>query len=132
VVDPTSLSASTIGPLTGLEYNPELTGTGNAELWAYFPGYTTSGQVARLNKTTGAREMPFNLPNLSGMVVAWAFAHYGGQYYIFVTTDDGLGTTTSQVLKLDPTTGMITTAVANSPYEVVGAGVSTCAPVVVN
>ncbi len=136
-VDPMTLATTTLGPISNFEYSPEFTGTGNAELWAYFPGSTTSGSVVLMDKTTGARTQTYNLPNLSGTVVAWAFAHYGGRYYIFVTTSDALGISmTSQVLRLDPMgnggAGQVDTIIPNSQYIVVGAGVSTCAPVVID
>jgi hypothetical protein len=118
--------------------SPELTGTGNAELWAYYPG--GNGIVAQINKATGASMHDYTLPSVTSggrQVTAWAFAHYGGRYYIFVSTNDLFGFSPKNlVLRLDPMgnggQGATTTIIDNSNYEVVGAGVSTCAPVVVN
>jgi hypothetical protein len=39
--------------------------------------------------------------------------------------------TNSQVLLFTPDDGMVTTILSNLPYIIVGAGVSTCAPLVV-
>jgi hypothetical protein len=120
------------------QYSAELTGTGNAELWAYFPG--DQSKVAKVDKTSGATTQTYNMPasgDAANPVSGWAFAHYGGRYYVFVSTKFlGIGDPKNQVLRLDPAgnggQGQVATVVASSPYEVVGAGVSTCAPVVVN
>jgi hypothetical protein len=132
-VDPSTLAVQTVGNLPNTEYGPELTGTGNAELWGYFPG-TSSTFVSQIDKSTGQTTgTQYPLPNLTGTVTAWAFAHYGGSYYVFVSTSPDLGTTNHNVVyKVDPMTNQVTAAVQPSPYTVVGAGVSTCAPVVVN
>jgi hypothetical protein len=73
-----------------------------------------------------------NIPGgLGGTVSAWAFAQWGGKFYIFVTTTDLL-TSNSTVRVIDRQTGAYEGAVLeNLPYIIVGAGVSTCAPVVV-
>ena len=61
---------------------------------------------------------------------SYAFAHWGGQFYIFQTTEDQVGALTSRVARMNPADGSLTTVVASSPYQVVGAGVSTCAPLI--
>ncbi|RME27867.1 MAG: hypothetical protein D6806_03880 [Deltaproteobacteria bacterium] len=124
-IDPNTLSITTLGPCPQAEYGPELTGTGKGEWYGYFPG-TSSSFVAKLNKQTGQIEHQWQLPRLSGTVRAWAFAHWGGKFYIFVTTYSG--SYRSQVLRLDPQTGSTDTFLDNLPYIIVGAGVSTCAP----
>jgi len=131
-IDPGTLAVATAGPLPTAEYSPELTGTGNGELYAYFPGQTNTF-VARLDKTNSSIQQQWALPGLDGSPAGWAFAHWGGRLHIFISTVDPLfGMPVSQrVLRLDPMTGMTTTIVQNMPYKIVGAGVSTCAPVVV-
>ncbi len=121
-IDPVALDVTTVGPVPDAEYSPELTGTGDAKLYAYFPG-TNNSFVAQLNKTTGAVLQNWPLPSLSGTVRAWAFAHWGGKFYIFITAGSN-----SRVLKLDPDSGQTITLLENLPYRIVGAGVSTCAP----
>ena len=59
-----------------------------------------------------------------GGVNAWAFAHWGGRFFIFVTGSDGLGSTVRMVDKA----GDYKVLMENLPYQIVGAGVSTCAP----
>lgn len=129
-VHPTTTTVTPIGTLAASEFGPELTGTGNAELWGYYPGLS-SVMVGQLNKTTAGNDQSWNLPGLGNQVRAWAFAHWGGRYYIFITTQDLLGNTTSQVQRFDPATGNAEVILPDIPYIIVGAGVSTCAPVVV-
>jgi hypothetical protein len=131
-INTSNLTVTNIGALTNTaEYQPELTGTGAAELFGYYPG--TNSFVGRLDKSSGQNAQTWPLPSLTGTVRAWAFAHWGGEYYIFITTTDALGiNTTANVLKLNTDSGMVTTARANTGRIIVGAGVSTCAPIVVN
>lgn len=103
--------------------SPELTGTGKGELYGYFPGPRPF--VAQLEKTTGRNLRTWSLPALSGEPRAWAFAHWGGRYFIFISVDSG-----NSILMLDPATGMAQ-KIKDSPYRIVGAGVSTCAPIVI-
>ena len=125
VVDPNTMGLTTLGPCPQAEYGPELTGTGKGEWYGYFPG-TGSSFVARLDKQSGQISQQWQLPSLSGSVRAWAFAHWGGKFYIFVTTySNGYR---SMVLRLDPQSGNTDTYLDNLPYIIVGAGVSTCAP----
>jgi hypothetical protein len=128
-ISPATMKLAVVGHLGAqAEYSPELTGTGNAELYAYFPG-TTSSFVARLDKAKAQVAQKWSVTAITGSIEAWAFAHWGGKYYIFVTTMEGISEV-SRVLRLDPTTGKCTTFLSSSPYKIVGAGVSTCAPVI--
>ncbi len=132
-VNPSSYATAKLGHITAQsgQRSPDLAGTGNAELWGYFPatGLFARSAVAQLDKTTGMRVHTYDVPAESGLVDAWAFAHYGGRYYIFVTAG------ANRVLRLDPMgnggLGKVDVVIPDSPYQVVGAGVSTCAPVVV-
>ncbi len=129
-VDPSSLSLTSIGALPAGEYSPELTGTGNGELFGYYPG-ASSTTIAKINKETGAWEDSWNLLPLGGTVSAWAFAHWGGKFYIFVTTSNGV-TNNAQVYEFNPAGQGYNRILDNTGRVVVGAGVSTCAPVIVN
>ncbi len=128
-IDPQTLEFTELGTLPQTENNLELTGTGLAEWWGYVPGLLEN-QVVQLDKDSGQFLQQFPLPPLEGDIAAWAFAHWGGRYYLFVSIRTGLDTVTPQVLRFDPKTGGLETVVAEHPYRVVGAGVSTCAPVV--
>jgi len=124
-IDPDTLQTHDLGQIPPADYSPELTGTGNARWFGYFPG-TNNTFVAELSKQDGSIIEQWDLPPLGGQVRAWAFAHWGGKFYIFITTD--FVNPNSQVLLLDPVTGNTDTLLENLPYIIVGAGVSTCAP----
>ncbi len=125
-IDPSTLQVTTVGTFTAQTYGPELTGTGDAKLYGYFPD-TSNTRVVQIDPATGAEGQSWSLPALSGSVNAWAFAHWGGRFYIFVTVGGN-----SQILMLDPTNnGAVTTIAQNLKYTIVGAGVSTCAPTTV-
>jgi len=128
-IDPTTLKLSVVGALSKANQQPELTGTGNAGLFGFFPG--ADPFVGEVDKQSGQIKQEWALPKIQGSVTAWAFAHWGGRFYIFSTVA-GLFSETSRVQRLDPTTGQVDTVVSNSPYRVVGAGVSTCAPVTID
>jgi hypothetical protein len=130
-IDPASLVITTVGPLsiTGTEQSPELTGTGNGELFGFFPNGAKSA-VRKIDKTNGKtlQSWTVGVPT-TGEVVAWAFAHWGGKFYVFVTLSD-LFTDNSMILLLDPDTGQTVPLLQNLKYRIVGAGVSTCAPTI--
>jgi len=136
-VDSSSMAIQTLGNLPNDgERSPELTGTGNAELYGFFPGIDEAF-VQQLDKATGGAVGPkLSIPGGLGggaldQVLAWAFAQWGGTFYIFVTTD-GFDGNNSTVRTIDGTTGAYAMPIENLPFNIVGAGVSTCAPVVVD
>lgn len=132
ILDTDTLAVTEVAALPDAENNPELTGTGDAELFAYFPGNADSF-VAEVDKGSAAQGQSWDLEALDGGVRAWAFAHWGGKFYVFITTAQGLGGLYPRVIELDPANpDAQPTVVDPSPYVVVGAGVSTCAPVVVD
>lgn len=125
-LDTTTMAPSRVGTVTGW---PELTGTGNAELWGFFPSTNGSTpRVAKLDKATGAAVQTFNLPTLSGTPLAWAFAFFGGDYFVFLMRDIETSTT---VYQIDGGNGAVKGMTATGTRNIVGAGVSTCAPVVI-
>jgi hypothetical protein len=100
----------------------EMTGTGDGRLFAAFEG--TPYVVAEIDKTTAniisqAPQTPINYPPDSSN---FAFAFWGGDFWLFV----GPGATTD-VFQYQPSNGM-TTKRETEQFEIVGAGVSTCAP----
>jgi hypothetical protein len=125
-MDMGSFAPSTVGNVTGW---PELTGNSNAELWGFFPAENGT-RVERLDKASGGPAQTFMLPSLDGslMGAAWAFAFYGGDYWIFLKRGAENATT---VYQMNGMTGAITSMTATNTRRIVGAGVSTCAPVVI-
>jgi hypothetical protein len=95
----------------------ELTGK-DRELYAFSVG---SGVVGRLNKNTGAVDQTYRTTAIDESA-AFAFAHWGGDFWIFT------GNATSKVTKYSPTTDTSTDVLSNTGILIVGAGSSTCAP----
>jgi hypothetical protein len=127
-LDTTTMTTTNIAKVTG---QPELTGNSNAELWGFFPSDTngtTTPRVEQIDKTAATAVKTFSLPALKGAPMAWAFAYYGGDYWVFLMK--GTDTTTS-VYQVNGMTGVITSTTPTQ-RKIVGAGVSTCAPTVIN
>jgi hypothetical protein len=120
---PTAQGVGVIEASRGM--NPELTGTSEAKLFGFFP--VDDGEpsfVQEIDRKSGAARGPaWTLgSDPLGHVSAYAFAQWGGVFYIFVTAGD------STVHAIDRATGKHKTAVEYVPYRITGAGVSTCAP----
>src|SRR5438093_848686 len=69
-IDITKLSLKTVGALNG---NPELTGTGDATLFGFFPD-ATMPRVSQIDKVTGKEGTTYPLAKIAGSPSAWAFA----------------------------------------------------------
>jgi hypothetical protein len=100
----------------------ELTGTGDGRLFAFYTDGLAGSNVGQIDKTNGNVIAASPLPNVD-QGTAWAFGFWGGDFYLFTAPD-----TTSTATRFRPSDGS-TTVVATFPYRIVGAGVSTCAPV---
>lgn len=129
LIDTQGLQVQNLGTLLSWPKHPELSGTGAGDLFAYFPGKDNS-QVVQLDKQTRAARRTWPLPGTSGEVLGWAFAHWGGRFYIFLTTDQN-GRQVNDVIRFDPKDGSHVVVAADTPYPVFGAGVSTCAPYII-
>lgn len=125
-IDSSTLALSPIGPVPGW---PELTGTGGGDLWAFFP-QTTPPSVRLLNRESAeaTRTIELNELNISD-VINWAFAFWGGRLFLFLQQRADPSTS---IWQLDPTTESLSEARAETGYSIVGAGVSTCAPLVID
>ncbi|HTJ80266.1 MAG TPA: hypothetical protein VL400_01045 [Polyangiaceae bacterium] len=100
----------------------ELTGTGDARLYGFFAD--NPPRVARIDKGSADILQSVDLPDTQ-IGAAWAFAFWGGAFWLFTAPDGG----SSRVDRLDAATFDLTEAKADIGLQVVGAGVSTCAPV---
>ena len=121
-----SFQPSTVGTVTGW---PELTGTGSAELWGFFPS-ATNARIVRLDKTTGAALQTYREAVLddSSSPRAWAFAFHGGSFWVFLQKSTE---TRTFIYQFNAATGaMIGTRIDTGTRKIVGAGVSTCAPII--
>jgi hypothetical protein len=114
------------GDLSGK--NAELTGTGDAKLFGFFT--TTPVEVAELDKMTGAVVSSTELPTVE-TPFAWAFSFWGGDFYLYTAPDPiAYPNRTSNVTHYVPADGTADTIyMTNVGFRIVGAGVSTCAPV---
>ncbi|CAN5523063.1 hypothetical protein BH11MYX1_BH11MYX1_17010 [soil metagenome] len=122
-LDVTTMATTAVGTVQG---SPELTGNANGELWGFFPD-ANNPRIAQINKTTGVLATA-NLPaSMQGNPMDWAFAFYGGDYYVFLQRDTDANTIVYQVSP----TGTLVGQTNASGKHIVGAGVSTCAPVVI-
>ena len=113
-----------IGPIeASIDRNPELTGTSEGKLYGFFPVSDGSSFIQEIDKKTGgAVGQRWDVGNI-GYVSAWAFAQWGGVFFVFVTTSAG-----PQVRAVDRKSGTSKILMESIPYRVTGAGVSTCAP----
>jgi hypothetical protein len=117
----------TATPLGNVDGQPELTGNANAELWGFFPA-ASGPHIEQINKTNGTAISSSPLPaSMSGQPAAWAFAFYGGDYYVFLKKMTDSSTIVYEV----SSTGALVGMTSAPGRTIVGAGVSTCAPVVI-
>ncbi|MEO8549759.1 MAG: hypothetical protein ABI678_07290 [Kofleriaceae bacterium] len=114
-----------------IDQNPELTGTSEGRLFGFYPVTGEPSFVQEINKGNGSPvgKKWFLGSDPLGQVEAYAFAQWGGVFYIFATiTDFDSFETNSTVRTIDRTTGKYRTIMSHIGYRISGAGVSTCAP----
>jgi hypothetical protein len=105
----------------------ELTGTGDGRLFGFFTNNPASvAQIDKANASilSNAKQVGVNTGT------DWAFSFWGGSFYLY-TADQTLNPSdTSDVTQYDPSvTGPPKVVMAEIGFRIVGAGVSTCAPV---
>jgi hypothetical protein len=126
-INVTSFALSILGPFAPPIKNAELTGTGDGRLFAFYAvGAEQSppdSAIGEIDKTTGKVIAETPLPGLA-QGQAWAFGFWGGDFYTFTSPQ---GATGSTVTRVRPSDGSVTT-VGSLGSNIVGAGVSTCAP----
>jgi hypothetical protein len=123
-IDTTTLKLTFIAPYDAFSAAGELTGRGDARMFAFFNkkppvDYVRVSEVDKTAKIVATR----NLTNLD-VGAGWAFAHWGGDFWLF-TAPNG----SSQVTKYSFADDTSTTVKQGLGFVIVGAGVSTCAPV---
>lgn len=121
-IDVKTLKLTPVGQYDKVNARAEMTGTGDARLFAAFEG--TPYNVAQIGKTDAKvlMQAPQGAINYAPGSSNFAFAFWGGDFWLFV----GPGSSTD-VFQYKPVTG-VTTKVSSTAAEIVGAGVSTCAP----
>ncbi len=124
----TGSTLTPVGPFSGAlrGQSAELTGTGDGRLYGFFT--TTPVQVAQIDKTTGSITDARPLPGVE-TPQAWAFTFWGGDFYLYTAPSALVGRTTN-VTRYRPSDGSIDTGyMRDIGFRIVGAGVSTCAPI---
>jgi hypothetical protein len=125
-IDVGNFKLTPIGSFAPPIYRAELTGTADGRLFGFYrkapgqqdpPTYigeidVNTGRILGENEMVGVRQGE-----------AWAFAFWGGDFYMFTAAVND----TSRITRYRPSTRAIG-VVASVPTRVVGAGVSTCAP----
>lgn len=136
-LDIASQSITPLGPF--VPANPfgslsaELTGTGDARLYGMFiqiaqVANRPSPVVGQIDKSSASTESPMDMSGVEAPN-AWAFSFWGGHFYLY-TSPWYVSTRTSNVTDYDPMSGNINSEyMTNVGFNIVGAGVSTCAPV---
>ncbi|PRQ01264.1 hypothetical protein [Enhygromyxa salina] len=121
----------------------ELTGTGEGRLfilimnWSFeFDHPCTADNpcgpeihLGEVDKQDGTALSNVELPDIDGLGLTpggFAFAHWGGRFWIFISENFG----PTKVYDYDPVEHTNTLVSDDGPAAVVGAGVSTCAPIV--
>jgi hypothetical protein len=129
-LDPSNLAVSRRGTITGTEDgNPELTGTSDAKLYGFYPVEVGAPFVQEIDRDSGGAIGP-RWPVAGGSIghiEAYAFAQWGGVFYVFATLLDDDFVESSTVRTVDRN-GHYRTVLQRLPYKITGAGVSTCAP----
>jgi hypothetical protein len=124
-IDPTTFQLTKVGDFVPDIARAELTGTGDGRLFAFYTKGITNGPpsfIGEIDTTTAAVVAETSLPTVD-QGRGWAFAFWGGDFYMFTGPDVG----GSDVTRYRPSDGSVN-VVATLPTRIVGAGVSTCAP----
>lgn len=116
------LKATPVGVYDRISARSELTGTGDGRLFGAFEGQPYV--VAEIDPRSARilSQQPLEAVSYPPNSSNFAFAFWGGSFWLFA----GPGSTTD-VFRYDPDAGT-TKKVSRQPFAVVGAGVSTCAP----
>ena len=121
-IDTTAFTLDLIAPFSPMQYNCELSGTATGELYGFCP-FQGGSYLIQIDPVTANVLTSVQLSaGFHGGQEAWAFAYWGGDFWLF-TGSSGPSTVTDY----DPV-AMTETVVAIAPLEIIGAGVSTCAP----
>jgi hypothetical protein len=117
-IDPKTLTMTLIGGFDGPAGAAELSGTGDGHLFGFFK---SSAQIAEIDKTSA--DILSVAPLSVTVGHAWAFAFWGGDFWVFTAPEQY-----SEVHRYRPSTGETDMMMKTPAMRIVGAGVSTCAP----
>jgi hypothetical protein len=125
LLDRASLALTTVGlfdgPIAG--QTCELTGSDEAQLFGLCT--TTPASVVQIDPATAHVISSAPQPGVSVDDNSdYAFSYWGGDFYIYTAEGDA----PSNVTRYSPGSGTTTTVLTDIGFQIVGAGVSTCAP----
>jgi hypothetical protein len=100
------------------QQNAEMTGTGDGRLYGFFQTVPTA-TIAEIEPSSAAIVSQSPVAGLP-VGTSYAFAFWGGDFWVF---------TGPQIRQFKPSDQSVTLIVADTGFDIVGAGVSTCAPV---
>ncbi len=120
-IDVQNFTLGIIGPFNPPITRAELTGTGDGRLFAFYAKSATSSAIAQIDKQTGQVTAESPLATVS-QGTHWAFGFWGGDFYTFTGPQGG-----TTVTRFRPSDNSVAD-IAQLNQEIVGAGVSTCAP----
>lgn len=112
-------------PIGDLPSQCELAGTSRGELWGFFP-LESPPQIHRIDPTNAEVLESYAMPPLPRDLDTFAFTAWGGDFYIFYRVS-GMGSSTD-VYRYTPGDSAPELVIADTGINVVGAGVSICAP----
>lgn len=120
-----NIESGTLDSLGEIDSLAELSGNGAGELWAFMP-LITPPELQQLDKTDATVLDEIELRRLpdASEVYNFAFASWGGEFWLFIGTHDGVSAGVYRVTM----EGEVTQEVADIGVSIIGAGVSTCAP----
>lgn len=123
VLDTGDLSVDRLG---AMDSQSELTGNALGELWAFLP-LLSPARLVQIHQGSGAELERISLDAFprASEIDAFAFATWGGEFWLFVRSY-GMGNSTD-VYRVTAG-GTMTLELRDVGFDVVGAGVSTCAP----
>lgn len=122
-IDTTTLRLTFVGAFSRTLGRSELTGTGDGRLFAMSLDTVAGSTLSEIDPSSAAVLTSTHL-DVGTPESAFAFAAYGGDFYLFTTPSAGAGTT---VTRFRPADGSVI-PVSRLTETIVGAGVSTCAP----
>ncbi len=118
------------GPFAG--WGAELTGTGDGHLYGFFP--LNGPSVAEIDPATAAilssNDVSVAIPTSGSGEFDFAVSFWGGVFFIYVAWTGSGATPTTDVFEFDPASQQSTLVLPQVGFDVVGAGSSTCAPLV--
>jgi hypothetical protein len=125
-IDLGTLTLSVVGTIDATR--TEVSGTGDGQLWVFEP---SPPFIERLDPASGMTLEHHDL-NAITSIGGYAIKFWGGAFYIFIGTDVWKVDRSSLVPGMNDPTKAPTLVLSTPGLDVVGAGVSTCAPVMGN